>query len=300
MQLDTDTMDSDDLHELVGDLTSNIDDLEAALAPLTSKPLATTSSKLPLLDKAKLHVLATYALESVLFNTLRLNGSDAKSHPVFAELNRVKEYFGKIKTAEGTGEKPKARVDKGAAGRFIKADLAGNERYDREREERSAREKAGAKRKFEELNGSVGTHTRFDGAAKRIRVSDEAKVAQDESGGNDDGEAGVALSESGGEKIGKRKNKPSDPEKKALKRERRAKAKEAKLSPHGTPQDEAADEEEEGQHSGKSSQAPKSTKEALVSLLDGASSKLERKERKRKKKKSKGQVLEDERADEMK
>ena len=83
-------MDNEDVHELVGELTSNIDDLEAALAPLTSKPLATTSSKLPLLDKAKAHVLTTYALESILFNSLRLHGADAKSHPVFAEFNRVK------------------------------------------------------------------------------------------------------------------------------------------------------------------------------------------------------------------
>lgn len=303
-------MDTADLHDVVGDLTSDIDNLEAALAPLTQKPLATTSSKLPLLDKAKLHVLATYALESILFNSLRLNGTDAKTHPVFAELNRVKEYFGKIKTAEGTGAKPSSRVDKDAAGRLIKAGLAGNDRFDQEREQRRAREKAGAKRKLEDLSG-VGTHTRFDGAAKRIKTTDDeasavitptARAASDE----DDDQGGVALSSSGAEqKRRKKKNKPSDEQKKAEKRERRQQAKEAKLSPHGPSDDAYGDEdvgqdiEDEGGSSGKSSRAPKSSKEALDSLLDGASSRLERKAKK-KKKKSKGQVVEDERADEMK
>lgn len=294
------TMETADLHELVGDLTSNIDDLESALAALTQKPLTTTSSKLPLLDKAKLYVLATYALESILFNSLRLNGTDAKAHPVFAELNRVKEYFGKIKTVEGTGGKPTSRVDKDAAGRFIKAGLAGNDRFDRERQEKSAREKAGAKRKLDGL--SVGTHTRLDGAAKRIKAADEESSAPSRANTHDhseeDGDKGVALGGSGTEQNPKRKNKLSDEAKKEEKRARRRQAKEAKLSPHEAP----ADVEEEGpdsQPTGKSSQAPKSSKEALDSLLSGASSKLEKKGR-REKKKSKGQALEDERAGEMK
>lgn len=300
-------METADLHELVADLTSNIDDLESVLAPLTQKPLATTSSKLPLLDKAKLHVLATYTLESILFNSLRLNGTDAKSHPVFAELTRVKEYFGKIKTAEGTGAKPTSWVDKDAAGRFIKAGLAGNERVDREREERSAREKAGAKRKLDALEGPVGTHTRFDGAAKRIKAGDAGQMSsggvsvQDGSEAEDD-DGGVALSSSGTEKK-RKKNKPTDPEKKAAKQARRQQAKEAKLSPHagagGMLEAEDAEPSEVHQRQGKSSKPPKSSKDALESLLDGASSKLEKKSKK-KKKKSKGQALEDERADEMK
>lgn len=288
-------MDSADLHDLLGDLTANIDDLESTLLPLTQKPLTSTASKLPLLDKAKLHVLATYALESILFNSLRLNGTDAKAHPVFAELNRVKEYFGKIKAAEGTGAKPTARVDTEAAGRFIRAGLAGNEKL--------AGERGGAKRKAEELGGDGGTATRFDGAAKRIRTAEG--LVQSGSGhvSADEGEGGVALDEDGSERKSKRRNKPSDAQKKAEKRERRQKAKEAKLSPHAT-SDAATQGEAEAMGDGeetveKSSKPPKSSREALDTLLSGASSKLEKKGRK-KKKKSKGQALEDERADEMK
>lgn len=306
-------MESPDLHDLVSDLSTNITTLETALTPLTRTSLPTTSSKLPLLDKAKLHVLATYALESILFNSLRLNGTDAKAHPVFPELNRVKEYFGKIKAAEGKGVKgPTARVDREAVGRFVKAGLAGNKGLDRERKEGRAREKAGAKRKLEDMGSGVGTATRFEGAAKRARVEDQL-VSEPIEGGQgvseeEADEGGVALGESGAVKKPKRKNKPTDPEKKALKRERRAEAKEAKLSPHGssdaTPHEREKDEDGEAatsndQHRARNSKAPKSSKEALESLLDGASSKLEKKGNKRKKR-SKGQALEDERPDETK
>lgn len=165
---------SDDLE----DLTQNIDTLTTALQPLLAQALSASTSRLPLLDKAKLYILTTYALESILFSYVRLHGVSAKSHPVYLELNRVKEYFSKIKTAEeigAGGSSRKSGLDKDAAGRFIKAGLAGNEKYDRERAETRERERAGAKRKLESM--SVGTHTRFDGSAKKIKAEEGEKVS---------------------------------------------------------------------------------------------------------------------------
>ncbi|TKA74239.1 hypothetical protein B0A55_05690 [Friedmanniomyces simplex] len=164
-------METSDVLSLVEDMSTNIDDLEEALAPLLKTALSASTSKLPLLDKAKLYVLTTYAVESILFSALRLNGVDAKAHPIFQELNRVKEYFAKIKTAETGGAKRGTVVNKEAAGRFIRHGLAGNERYDRERAERVGRERGGAKRKLEDIG--TGTHTRFDAAAKRIQAEEE-------------------------------------------------------------------------------------------------------------------------------
>ena len=132
-------MNTAEIDSLVDALDGNIDDLEAAHAPLLNTALSTSTSKLPLLDKAKLHVLATYAVESILFSALRLNGVDAKSHPVFKELNRVKEYFAKIKNAETAGQKRTTTVDRDAAGRVIRHGRAGNERYDRDRAAREGR-----------------------------------------------------------------------------------------------------------------------------------------------------------------
>lgn len=238
-------MDADDIHDHLDDLTTSIDTLTSTLQPLLSTPLSTTTSKLPLLDKAKLYVLATYALESLLFSSLRLSGVDAKAHPVFEELARVKGYFGKIKKAEegGRDSSGRARVDKEAVGRFVRAGLAGNERADR-----------GEKRKAE---ATVGTHTRFDGSAKRIRRL--------ETGGSGDG--------NGSQKVQKH----------------------TKFDEDGDGGEVHVGSKERKK---KSSKPPKSSGEALQSLLGSDST--DQSKRGKRGKKSKGQKLEDERADEMK
>jgi exosome complex protein LRP1 len=60
-------MDASKVLSLVEQLDGEIDDLEESLAPLVTTALSDTASKLPFLDKAKLYVLVTYAIESILF-----------------------------------------------------------------------------------------------------------------------------------------------------------------------------------------------------------------------------------------
>jgi hypothetical protein len=60
-------MDSSKVLSLLEQLDDEIDDLEESLEPLLQQALSETSSTLPLLDKAKLFVLVTYAIESMLF-----------------------------------------------------------------------------------------------------------------------------------------------------------------------------------------------------------------------------------------
>jgi exosome complex protein LRP1 len=60
-------MESTEVVSFLEQLDDEIDDLEDSLAPVLNSALSTTSSKLPLLDKAKLYVLVTYAIESILF-----------------------------------------------------------------------------------------------------------------------------------------------------------------------------------------------------------------------------------------
>jgi exosome complex protein LRP1 len=60
-------MDAYKVLSLLEQLDEEIDDLEESLAPLLATALSETASKLPLLDKAKLYVLVTYAIESILF-----------------------------------------------------------------------------------------------------------------------------------------------------------------------------------------------------------------------------------------
>jgi hypothetical protein len=60
-------MDSSGILSLLEQFDDDLDDLEESIEPLFKSSLSATSSKLPLLDKAKLYILATYAIESLLF-----------------------------------------------------------------------------------------------------------------------------------------------------------------------------------------------------------------------------------------
>ena len=60
-------MDTTNLIALLEVLDDDIDELEETLAPVTKYALGDTASKLPLLDKAQLYILVTYAIESILF-----------------------------------------------------------------------------------------------------------------------------------------------------------------------------------------------------------------------------------------
>jgi hypothetical protein len=60
-------MDTSNVLSLLEQLDDEADDLEESLDPLLTTALSEISSKLPLLDKAKLYVLVTYAIESILF-----------------------------------------------------------------------------------------------------------------------------------------------------------------------------------------------------------------------------------------
>ncbi|PBP17536.1 hypothetical protein BUE80_DR011541 [Diplocarpon rosae] len=137
-------MDSSKVMSLLEALDDEIDDLEESLEPLLKTVLSESASKLPLLDKAKLYVLVTYAIESMLFSYLRLHGVNAREHPVFKELTRVKQYFDKIKAVENPVERTMA-IDKAAAARFIKAGLA----------QQIAKENAKAHIKFNDLPKAV-------------------------------------------------------------------------------------------------------------------------------------------------
>jgi len=65
-------MNSSKVKSMIDDLDDEIDELEEALSPLLKTKLAETASKLPVLDKAKLYVLVTYAIESMLFCKISL------------------------------------------------------------------------------------------------------------------------------------------------------------------------------------------------------------------------------------
>ncbi|CBX94932.1 hypothetical protein LEMA_P113470.1 [Plenodomus lingam JN3] len=184
-----------DLPTLVEDLEVNIDELTTTLAPLLASPFSKTASSLPLLDKSKLYVLAAYSIESLLFSTLQASGINAKEHAIFPELARLKGYFGKIKEIEDRGVKGsaegRARLDVGAAQRFIKHGLSGNERYDLERREKMAKEKARAAIKARQINkkfdneGKAGVEDKTNVTPKKRAVDDVDVDVDDASAAED-------------------------------------------------------------------------------------------------------------------
>ncbi|EMR67520.1 putative sas10 utp3 c1d protein [Eutypa lata UCREL1] len=141
-------MDVTDILPQIDRLDRELDTLDDALKPLLGS-VSDVASKLPLLDKAKLYVLVTYAIESMLFSSLRLNAVDAKNHPVFKELTRVRQYFEKIKNIESPPEvaaprKPEQTLNKEAAIRFLRSDLADNKEVNTKLTEMIAKERAKA------------------------------------------------------------------------------------------------------------------------------------------------------------
>lgn len=167
------TMDAPDLDQLLSALAGNIDDLEASLRPILTSSVAKASSKLPLLDKAKMHVLMSYTIESIIFSSLRLSNVDAKSHPVFTELARVRQYFDKLKEAEaGPSKRENMSLDKAAAGRIIRHALAGNDRLDQERDAATARGLAATEGRQEDLDTNM---TKSEVAATSIPTAGLAR-----------------------------------------------------------------------------------------------------------------------------
>ncbi|KAK6206119.1 hypothetical protein LQW54_007839 [Pestalotiopsis sp. IQ-011] len=191
-------MDVTDILPQLERLDGEIDNLEEALEPLLGS-LPEVASKLPLLDKSKLYVLVAYALESMLFSSLRLNSVNAKEHAVFTELTRVRQYFEKIKNIENPPPKPDQSLNKEAAIRFIKADLADNKEVTTKLSEMIAKEKARAAVKAAQLGN------------KRKADADEAGEEEED---EDDEQDGSSDSKPGADAEAKAK---------ALKKERKQK-----------------------------------------------------------------------------
>ncbi|OXV06164.1 hypothetical protein Egran_06071 [Elaphomyces granulatus] len=184
-------MEGGDLVPLLEQLESNVDDLQKVLQPLLQGSLCISlisdmSRKLPLLDRAKLLMLITYTLESLLFSYLRLHGVDSREHLVYKELTCIKQYFEKIKVLETSPEKRAMALDKKAADPFIKHGLP---RSDLERAEKEAKEKALAQLRAMKL-------------AKKSAVSQQASAKECSSHSTNSGSRPASQSDSHSNKHG--------------------------------------------------------------------------------------------------
>ncbi|KAB8077088.1 Sas10/Utp3/C1D family-domain-containing protein [Aspergillus leporis] len=231
-------MDATDLLPLLEQLDDQVDDLEEALSPVLNHAVAATSKKLPVLDKAKFHVLITYTLESLIFSYLRLHGVNAKEHPVFRELTRVKQYFEKIKALESEPEQRTLTLDKQAASRFIKHGLAGNDKFDLERKEQQAKEKARSQLKASLLakktatvpdssskkttsDAESGSDSEFEGDEKPTQTAQSGKSEKKKAKGKKVEKSAKRESAKGKKKRSKEDHKDENKERRKKKQEKR-------------------------------------------------------------------------------
>ncbi|KAK7465556.1 hypothetical protein VKT23_005531 [Stygiomarasmius scandens] len=100
-------------------LSASLQELESQLDPLFSQTFSETLLALEPIQQAKLQTTIPYVVYDLIFIYLKSRGIDPKTHPVIAELDRIRQYFNKIKDAENPPTRT-TQVDKAAASRFIK------------------------------------------------------------------------------------------------------------------------------------------------------------------------------------
>ncbi|XP_074503230.1 nuclear nucleic acid-binding protein C1D [Sebastes fasciatus] len=123
-------------HEIDEQLTgfdSSASSVKTMLEKLMSMPRNDLLQKLDPLDQAKLDLMSAYTLNSLFWMYLVTQGVNPREHAIKQELERIRTYMNKVK--EITDRKKAARLDKGAAARFLR-----NAMYDPN--ERASRKKA--------------------------------------------------------------------------------------------------------------------------------------------------------------
>lgn len=95
----------------------NLDHSIAEIETLLESRLNVDYNSLSVEDKIKHDVLIAFALNSLYWMYLRMDGVDPTTHGIKKELDRVKSSMELAKIA--MAKKTMPRVDKGAAGRFV-------------------------------------------------------------------------------------------------------------------------------------------------------------------------------------
>ena len=111
-----------ELNGPIAEFHANLTALEDKLEPLLSKNRSSLQEGLELpLDKAKLDLVTTYALNSLTWMWMRTQGENPKESTVKTELDRIKESFKRLKQVQDHAKR--VRVDTDAAKRFVKSGL---------------------------------------------------------------------------------------------------------------------------------------------------------------------------------
>lgn len=129
-----------EIDEQLTGFDSSVSDVKAMLDKLISMPRNDHLQKLEPLDQAKLDLMSAYTLNSLFWMYLVTQGINPREHGIKQELERIRTYMNKVK--EITDKKNASRLDKGAAGRFVRNALYNLDDKD-SRKQAAARKAAG-------------------------------------------------------------------------------------------------------------------------------------------------------------
>ncbi|XP_018422445.1 PREDICTED: nuclear nucleic acid-binding protein C1D [Nanorana parkeri] len=107
-----------EIHEYLLAFEKSVGSVDEMLTKMMSVSRSELLQKLDPVEQAKLDLVSAYTLNSLFWVYLVTQGINPKEHPVKDELERIRSYMNRVK--EITDRKKAARLDKGAAQRFIK------------------------------------------------------------------------------------------------------------------------------------------------------------------------------------
>ncbi|KAL4641408.1 nuclear nucleic acid-binding protein C1D-like [Arapaima gigas] len=110
-----------EIEQCLTEFDASVDSVNAVAKTLVSVSRNELLQKLEPLEQAKLDLMSAYALNSLYWTYLVTQGVNPKEHGVKQELERIRTYMNKVR--EITDKKKAARLDKGAASRFLRSAL---------------------------------------------------------------------------------------------------------------------------------------------------------------------------------
>tara|TARA_B110000208_G_C11716531_1_gene411279 strand:- start:133 stop:888 length:756 start_codon:yes stop_codon:yes gene_type:complete len=90
------------ISDRVRNISSQLEGVRAHLKPLLQLPIQTTLTTMPPIERARLQVAVGFAVNALMFIYLKTKGENPSEHPVKKELDRVRAYLKKMKSAEAS------------------------------------------------------------------------------------------------------------------------------------------------------------------------------------------------------
>ncbi|CAL8258785.1 unnamed protein product [Lota lota] len=107
-----------EIQEQLTGFETSVGSINSMLQTMMSMPRNDLLQKLDPLDQAKLDLMSAYTLNSLFWMYLVTRGLNPREHGVKQELERIRTYMTRVKDI--TDRKKAARLDKGAAARFLR------------------------------------------------------------------------------------------------------------------------------------------------------------------------------------